>query len=385
MSGQSASASADGSNDTECYAAGVCLPDACPGESMLTVSEQQVLEQFSSKKEPSISMISSTDIQGVLNSDFRIQRLLGRGRKGYVYELFRPRNKGTYAGKIFVESKDCNNTVVAEAKLADWAYKRNLAPQVINVLHGRASQDEVASKPLLSVLVMEKMDMSLSRVMEYSYGFACRSWNMAYALLTTGDLRPDEYLREASKKLGWMCCDDMKPDNILVNASKGVLEPSTLVLTDWDPDHWHSLPLCPEDGQYLNRFILSVNTILCHSGNTQWLIAAINCWPDHQITVLKALYCLSKVRDPQLLKFLKAYDNIFSKGPYHYAGVHSVNKKLRARDFAGIFHIRCATCIGRADEESTVDIQDLKIQLRKLRVRYLRASMIKNSGLAKEE
>lgn len=377
-----------GSNYRDCLKVDTCPSDSCACTSMLVPFQNKRAVQLFDVKDICIDTFSTADIESMFDAHFKIQKLIGRGRKGCVYELLQNRNKETlrYAGKIFADSSGCYKPVTAEARLAEWAYNRRLAPRVVDVLHKEMQLNEGLQTTRIGMLVMEKMDMPLSRVMERSYSLACRSWKMAFALLTTGDLSSDAQAGNVCKSVGWLCCDDMKPDNILLNASKDAVEPSAIVLTDWDPEHWHSLPLSPEDGQFLNRLLLCINTVLCHCQNKQWLMAAINCWPDHETGVLRALAHLSELRDMQLLKFLKAYSKIFNKGPFYYAGVRSVNKKTRAQEFAQIFHSSCTYCIARVDEQVTARAaQSLRTQLRKLRVQYLRRSIIRRSTTALHE
>ena len=372
-----------GSNEEGCLEVNACCPHSCVCRSMPSSFENKHAIQSSSAKDICINTVSASDIERVLDAHIKIQKMLGRGRKGCVYELLQTRNRETqrYAGKIFTDANESYKNVSGEARLAEWAYERKLAPRIIDVIHKELLSKEGQPSKQISVLVMEKMDMPLSRIMERSYILACQSWKMAFALLTSGDLSLETKLGDVSNGVGWLCCDDMKPDNILLNAGKDATEPSAIVLTDWDPEHWHSLPLSPEDGQFLNRLLLSINTVLCHFQNKQWLTAAVNCWPDHEIGVLRALAYLSSTLDLQLLKFLKAYSKIFNRGPFYYAGVRGVDKKTRVQEFAQIFHANCTCCIAFMDEEVTATAaQSLRAQLRKLRVQYLRGTIIRRSN-----
>ena len=146
------------------------------------------------------------------------------------------------------------------------------------------------------------MDMPLTRTTEQSYSLSRQSWKMAFRLLERGDF--SKIGTDASSQARWFCCDDMKPDNILLNVSKNSIGPSAVALIDWDPEHWHYLPLHAGHGQFLNSMMLSINTVLCHSHNTQWLKTTINCWPETNIKFLQAFAHLSGTEDIQVLKFV---------------------------------------------------------------------------------
>ena len=99
----------------------------------------------------------------------------------------------------------------------------------------------------------------------------------------------------------------MKPDNILLNVNKKSIEPSAVVLIDWDPAHWHFLPLQAGNGHFLNSIMLSINTVLCHAHNPHWLKTTINCWSEKNIKLLQALAYLSGMEDVQLLKIVSFF------------------------------------------------------------------------------
>ena len=51
--------------------------------------------QSSSAKDICINTVSASDIERVLDAHIKIQKMLGRGRKGCVYELLQTRNRET--------------------------------------------------------------------------------------------------------------------------------------------------------------------------------------------------------------------------------------------------------------------------------------------------
>ena len=224
----------------------------------------------------------------------------------------------------------------------------------------------------VSVLVMDKMDMSLTRTSEKSYSMSRQGWEMAFRLLEKGDF-------SKSNQSGWFCCDDLKPDNILLNVGKKYTEASGVVLIDWDPEHWHYLPLHPGHGQFLNSLMLCINTVLCHAHNKQWLKTTLNCWPESNLNMLQAFAHLSGIEDVQVLKFVTFFFNMFNQGPFHYAGVRCTPKRMRSHEFLKIFHNLCKTCITLDESPSLEMLEALKERLRRLRVDQRREVLIRSS------
>lgn len=304
-----------------------------------------------------------------------LHRVLGRGRTGCVYELSGARVPRS-AGKVFTgrEKPQC---VAREHKLASWAHARGLGPAVYGLWEGEEPSIDGAPALRASVLIMEKMDGTLGDVSKASFPEAQACWGLAFRFIATADFSVGAPLEGLFCRRGWLCCDDLKPDNILVKRQEGGGGGVTLVLGDWDPVHWHPLPLSPEEGRLLNRLFLIINTLLSarqQDGST-WLLKTTGLWPDEECTLLACLATLAAERDGYLASFFMVYDWLLRRGPYHYAQLHSGAKRERADSFMHALHASFATSLPHAPAPSSEDLRLCRRRLRKVAVAYQRASL----------
>lgn len=328
----------------------------------------------------SIEAIHTSDLEGAFDA-LKITKILGRGRTGGVYEVggkHMGKNRGV-VGKFYTGNDDNGKRSKREAQLATWAHSRGVGPQILDVMHGDMRTKASLHTHPISVLLMEKMDMSLSRVVDHSYSLARQSWGATFTLISSADMSIVENEIALFCRSGWLCSDDMKPDNVLINADSCSVKPSSVVFTDWDPDHWHVVPLPSHCGMLLNKLTLIINTVLCHystSGGNAWLVTTINLWPDNETAILHALSILSGRQDKQLMKFLRTYTKFLSRGAFYYANVRKVDKKGRAEEFARVFHAICTEVFDFKSEPSEKDVDHMRCSLRELRVQYVRGSLM---------
>jgi len=301
-----------------------------------------------------------------------LHRVLGRGRTGFVYELSGTRVPRS-AGKVFT-GRGKPQSIAREHQLASWAHARGLGPAIYGFREAEDPATDGAPALHASVLIMEKMDGTLGDVSKASFPEAQASWGLAFRFIATADFSVG-----ASEGLfprgGWLCCDDLKPDNVLVKRDSGRV---SLVLGDWDPLHWHPLPLSPEEGRTLNRLLLIINTLLSarqQEGNT-WLLKTTGLWPDEECTLLTCLAILAGERDGYLSSFVKVYDWLLRRGPYHYAQLPSGAKRERADSFMRALHTSFTDSFPQVSVPSAKDLQTCRRSLRKISVAYQRALLL---------
>lgn len=314
--------------------------------------------------------------------------VLGRGKGGTVYELSgvagasQPRS----AGKLFVaepsqaEATSCPGD--KEHNLAVWAAGRGLGPPVYELRRGIVEAPE-GGKFCVSALLMEKMDAPLNRFGTNGGGFSmCKlAWHEAFQAIAKRDfsVKAQDALPYASP--GWLCCDDLKPENILVKTDKSVtpLPRLHLALADWDPAHWHSLPLPEGTGRFLNRLLLILNTVLSLRvvDEQSELRRIIGLWPESEFRLLQCLAALSRNHDKYLVDFACVYDKMLVRGAYHYACISGRSRRERAGSFLKRLEDLCRECLPKDCEPSARHLQRLQGSLRQVSLAYRRACLRK--------
>lgn len=229
-----------------------------------------------------------------------VHGVLGRGRGGLVLEVSKKRRGVRFAAKVFRGSLE---NARREYELARWAAERSLGPRVFPM------ECDSDTHP---VLWMDLLPLTLGTSFQADYAQARAQWQSAFALLEEGNFATASNGAEV-----WLCCDDLKPHNIVFSAR----DASFTRLVDWDPRHWHGLPLLPREGRFLNQLFLILNSALplCAPGPHS-LAQLHGLWPEREAQRLLALCALAEHRDRALLTFLQVLDPLMRKGPYHYAG-----------------------------------------------------------------
>ena len=261
-----------------------------------------------------------------------LHRLLGTGRSGCVYEVSQgPKAKGHAAGKVFIGPK---TDFRREFALASWAHSRGIGPRIHSLRQGSLTEEQ-GETIAVAALLMEKMDGTLADAVKGPYSDARLGWALAFHVLASADFSIDN--SKIYPFSGWLCCDDLKPENILVKKSK-TLE---LRLGDWDPLHWHPLPLQAREGRWLNRTVLVLNSLLACTralhGKMRFLQIS-GLWPDTELSFLACLSTLAQKKDVWLASFLMCYDSFLRQGPYHYANLQGKRRRERASGLMEILH-----------------------------------------------
>lgn len=240
------------------------------------------MQKKSSEKMPDIA---AAGIPGIA-----VGRLLGRGRQG-VYQL------GRHRAIKPVEA--------AEKRLSAWAAARGVGPAVFHSAEG--------------ILCMQRMSGTLSNL-QLPLAEAKHYWALAFELLSS----------DLSTQNGYLVGDDIKPSNILYSAQEG----PRVVLADWDPVHWRSLPIAPADGKELNRCVLILNS-LAGQRDTSERLRLFGLWPD---AVLEQLSALCQLEARYIERFARALDPLLRAGCYHYAAISAPSASGRARCLAQLLH-----------------------------------------------
>ena len=297
-------------------------------------------------------MIREENIKPALRATLGIElhRLLGTGKSGAVYEVSHG-SKGRAAGKVFARSTAESQR---EFALASWAHSRGIGPCV----HSLCSTTEEGP----AVLLMEKMDGTLAEAIGGTYVGARLAWALAFRMLASADFSFDNSKIYPSS--GWLCCDDLKPDNFLVKKRKHGTE---LRLGDWDPLHWQPLPLQAREGRWLNRTVLILNSVLACARTSRGKMRFLQIsglWPDAELGFLACLSTLAQEKDPRLASFLKHYDGFLSRGPYHYANVQGGRRRERAGALMEVLHQTYASCFPSSPPPSDSMLQKARRGLR---------------------
>jgi hypothetical protein len=234
---------------------------------------------------------------------------------------------------------------------------------------------------------MEKMDASLNRFGSQGGFSACKlAWREAFRALATRDfsVNAQDALPYASP--GWLCCDDLKPDNILVKAERSTSSAPRLrlALADWDPDHWHSLPLPAEAGRFLNRMLLILNTVLSLRAPAEHseLCRVVGLWPEPEFRLLQCLAALGRRHDKYLADFACVYDKVLLRGPYHYARISGRSRRERAGALLQRLQDLCEGGLRSDAEPDPRPLRRLQASLRQAALAYRRACLRKRGDEA---
>jgi hypothetical protein len=320
------------------------------------------------KEERSLSLPSLGDIFGVT-----FHRLLGAGCSGRVYEVsgWSKSAKSRGAGKVFAGSDVKAARHARELALASWAHGRGIGPRVYGLRYGSWTEEGGRGREA-TMLLMEKMDGTLADLGGVPYWEAKLCWALAFELIEAADF-------SAAGAGGWLCCDDLKPENILVKRGK-----STAVrLGDWDPLHWHSLPIEASEGRWLNRAVLVVNSLFsCRStarGKTRFL-QTCGLWPEAQLCLLACLASLARDADRQLCAFFKTYDSFLRRGPHHYVSLDGDRRRERASGLARALHEAFSFCFPDYSPIAEDKLKATRGALRNVAAAYRRACLARNTG-----
>ena len=312
--------------------------------------------------------------------------VLGRGRGGTVYELSGTIAGGRHprsAGKLFVSdcSKGGGCPGDKEHHLAVWAAGRGLGPPVYELRQGRVESPEGGSYRV-GALLMEKMDTSLNRFgAKGGFTMSRLAWREAFQAIAKRDFSVSAQDASPYTSPGWLCCDDLKPENILIKSDRSAAAPSSLqlALVDWDPEHWHSLPLSEATGRFLNRLLLILNTILGIRAVEEQadVRRTIGLWPESELRLLQCLAALSCAHDKYLVDFACVYDKMLLRGPYHYARISGGNRRERAWGFMKRLQELCEGSLPQEPEPSVQQLKRLQQSLRQVALAYRRACLRK--------
>ena len=279
-----------------------------------------------------------------------IRKRLGKGRTASVYEVEGqlPGNRLPIAVKVFCPRATQEGQAEREHRLGVWAHAHGLGPAVFGV--GETDGQ--------CTLFMEKMDATLTQANKLlPFGEAQKAWRKAFEVLAQATFCINAQEKALFGHSGWLCGDDLKPDNILMTFGRKKNEGVRVKLADWDPEHWHVLPLQEPEGRMLNRLLLVFNTIHCLGSAT-----VVGLWPDHEIQFLQCLAWLAKRRDRYLRAFTQFYDWLLARGPYHYAGVQSTARRSRGEQFLQAFEER----LTYAGDPPRVALREVRSMLRDL-------------------
>ena len=258
--------------------------------------------------------------------------LLGGGRGGTVYELsgVPGARQSRSAGKLFVSDWDAAATCTPgcrEHDLARWAAQRGLGPFVYEFRQCKVDTTEGASFRV-GALLMEKSGVPLNCLtLKSRFAMSSGAWREAFAVIARRDFSVAAHDSSPYSTTGWLCCDDLKPDNILVTSKGGAC---SVALVDWDPQHWHVTPLKEDAGRFLNRLLLILNTVLSARCDVRRTVSE---WPEAELKLLQSLWTLSCSNDTCLLDFACACDKVLLRGPYHYARIKGGDRRARALTF----------------------------------------------------
>ena len=299
-------------------------------------------------------------------------RPIGRGRSCTVYEVSDSHREvaGRLAGKLCVagdaKAAAMRQQAEQESRLAEWAASRQLGPKVQAL---RTSVLEVAEneEPLhAALLLMEKATTCLHTLgLSGALADVQRAWQYTFELLATCDFSITADAVMGVKASGWLCCDDLKPENVLVYmlgqavdkpspsaASQRQVSPqvASVCLTDWDARHWHPVPVSKERGALLNRLLLIFNCVVrwhrlpCERAVGS-LLHTLATWPDQERALARDLGTLAAAQSSCMLQFLVALDGVLMRGPYYYARVSGKGRRERARHFMDAYASALRSCL----------------------------------------
>jgi hypothetical protein len=224
-----------------------------------------------------------------------------------VLEVSKKKRRGRFAAKIFRSTQESD--AEKEYELARWAAHRQLGPQVMQI-------DFTCDT--YPVIWMDLFPVTLASASQTDYAQAQAFWRNAIDLLQTGDFSRDD----GSKR--WLCGDDLKAQNIVFLSG----QPDSVRLIDWDPSHWHSLPLSAREGCFLNTTFLLLNSAL-QAQNKRALQQLVGLWPESAGQRLLALCALAAQEDRVLRSALRVLSKLMRNGPFHYASPSSTRASQR--------------------------------------------------------
>jgi hypothetical protein len=260
--------------------------------------------------------------------DVSLRKELALTRSSAVYEVVVSK-QGVRAVK-FSASDPSSTATRKEFALAQWAHGRGLGPKVYELRSKTCSTG--CGDVHMQAIFMEKMDGTLSHAKSAPFTHARQQWSRTFQLLASADLSvtPGDIFTQS----GWLCGDDLKPDNILLRNTPGGTQ---TVFADWDALHWHVLPLPPASGGLVNFVMFCANCIalaLNHCADAYTLVWMIGLWPEDATVRCGGVVALASQRDKVFMRFACTLDGILAKGPYHYAGVSGESRQTRAEAFA---------------------------------------------------
>jgi hypothetical protein len=133
------------------------------------------------------------------------------------------------------------------------------------------------------------------------------AWELSFAKLERLEVQEEH----------WLCCDDIKAENILIDLG-GDGSVQDVLLTDWDRHHWEILCLSREAAIFFNQLMLIFNTLMASQRRAEHLLAL---WPEHIVQTTLAVASLASQPDKVLLAYFRYWDSQLCRGPYHYAGI----------------------------------------------------------------
>lgn len=296
-------------------------------------------------------------------------RLIGRGRSGAVYEVSDNHHatRERLAGKLCVagdtKADSMRRQAEQESRLAGWAASKKLGPQV-QALRTSVVPCGYEEEPVhAALLLMDKASTCLHTLgLSGALAEVQRAWQLTFDLLATSDFSITADAEMGVADSGWLCCDDLKPENVLVHmlGADGERPPQTappaqqrqvtgVCLTDWDTRHCHPLPLCREWGCLVNRLVLVFNCVVrWHRQPSERaadsLLRTLAAWPDQERALARDLGILAAAQNKVLLQFLVALDAVFLRGPYYYARVCCKGRRERAKQFMDAYASAMRSC-----------------------------------------
>lgn len=253
-----------------------------------------------------------------------------------------------------------------ESRLAEWAASRELGPKVqalrTSILEGAENEEPMHA----ALLLMEKATSCLHTLgISGALADVQRAWQCTFDLLATCDFSITEDAVMGIKSSGWLCCDDLKPENVLVHMlGQGVEKRSpsgasqrqatqqveSVRLTDWDARHWHAVPVSKERGALLNRLLLIFNCVVrwhrqpCERAAGS-LLHTLATWPDQERALARDVATLAATQSSCMVQFLVALDSVLTRGPYYYARVVGKGRHERARNFMDAYAGALRSCL----------------------------------------
>jgi hypothetical protein len=233
-----------------------------------------------------------------------IGRLVAKGRSGVIFESS---CSGTpCVVKLIMRAGD-ETTVAADAdmewRLASWAATQKIGPAVYGPVR-------FCSLGTLDVaaLQMRKLPCDLQALTKSgSLKNVLGAWELSFAKLERLEVQEEH----------WLCCDDIKAENILIDLG-GDGSVQDVLLTDWDRHHWEILCLSREAAIFFNQLMLIFNTLMASQRRAEHLLAL---WPEHIVQTTLAVASLASQPDKVLLAYFRYWDSQLCRGPYHYAGI----------------------------------------------------------------